>query len=83
MDERVSISRPSNAQFEACYKHGDVNLPLFQPLPEYLRGLLESPTSSAKQFRKLLRLYNAALAFILVNYIVANYSVGLGSLNCF
>jgi len=29
INKRVSISQPSNPRFKACYKHGDVNLPLF------------------------------------------------------
>ena len=48
IDERVSISPLSDSCFEAYCKHGDINLPLFQPPPEYLRNLLESRTTSAR-----------------------------------
>jgi len=48
INKRVSILKPSNPRFKACYKHGNVNLPLFQPPPEYLRGLLESRNTSTK-----------------------------------
>jgi len=48
IDERISTSPLRNPRFEACCKHGDINLPLFQPPPEYLRDLLESRSTSAR-----------------------------------
>ena len=81
IDER--IPQPGDPQFEACCKHGDINLPLFQPPPEYLRDLLESTTTSARQFRERLRSYNAALAFTSVNCTVTDRGVARGGPNCF
>ena len=83
IDERVSASPARNPRFEACCKHGDVNLPLFQPPPEYLRDLLESRNTSARLFRERLRAYNAALAFMSVNCTVTDYNVACSGLNCF
>ena len=83
INKRVSILYPSDLQFKACYKHGDINLPLFQPPLEYLRDFLESYSTSARQFREQLRLYNTVLAFTSVNCTVTNHSIAYSGLNCF
>ncbi|OCL13502.1 hypothetical protein AOQ84DRAFT_283010, partial [Glonium stellatum] len=72
----------SNLRFKACCKHVDVNLPLFQPPPDYLRDLL-GPVVLCWQFREQLRLYNAALAFTSVNYTVTDRGIARGGPNCF
>jgi len=83
IDKCVSTLKPCNPQFETCCKHGNVNLPLFQPLPEYLYNLLQSYSTSARQFRERLCAYNAALAFTSINCTVTNHGVTRGSPNCF
>lgn len=83
IDERVSTSPARNPRFEACCKYGDVNLPLFQPPLEYLCDLLQSRSTSARQFRERLRAYNAALAFTSVNCTVTDRGVARGGPNCF
>ena len=83
IDERVSTSQPSNPHFEACCKHGNINLPLFQPPPEYLCDLLESHSTPARQFRERLHSYNAALAFTSINCTITDYSVAHSGPNCF
>ena len=60
INKYISILPPSNPRFEACYKYSNINLPLFQPPPEYLRDLLQSYNTSARQFREQLRAYNTA-----------------------
>ena len=75
--------QPSNLQFKAYYKYGDINLPLFQPPLDYIRDLLEPYSTSTRQFRKRLRAYNIALAFTSVNYTVTNYSIAYSGLNYF
>jgi len=75
IDKCVSILYPNNPRFRAYYKYGDINLPLFQPPPEYLYNLLESHSTSTRQFRERLRAYNTALAFTSVNYTITNYSI--------
>ena len=83
INERISISQPSNLRFKAYCKHGDINLPLFQPPPEYLRNLLESCSTFTRQFRERLRAYNAALAFTSVNCTVTNRGIAYSGLNYF
>ena len=83
IDERVSTSPPSNPCFEACCKHSNINLPLFQPLPEYLYNLLEFHSTPARQFRERLCAYNTALAFMSINYTITDCSVAWGGPNCF
>ena len=83
INKYISILQPSNPRFKAYYKHSDINLPLFLPLPEYLRGLLESYNTSTRQFKERLRAYNAALAFISVNYTITNHSIAYSGLNCY
>ena len=75
IDKCISILQPSNPRFETCYKHNNINLPLFQPLLEYLRDLLKFYTTSARRFRERLYLYNTALAFISINYTITDYSI--------
>ena len=83
IDERVTTSPARNPRFEACCKHSDINLPLFQPPPEYLHNLLKSHNTSTRQFRERLRAYNAALAFTSINCTITNRGVAQGGPNCF
>ena len=79
----VSTLHPSDPRFEACCKHSNINLSLFQPLLKYLYNLLEFCNTSARLFRERLRAYNAALAFTSVNYTVTDYSIAYNGPNCF
>ena len=83
INKRISILYPSDLRFKAYYKYSNINLPLFQPLLEYLRGLLESYNTSTRQFRERLRAYNIVLAFTSVNYTITNYSIAYSGLNYF
>ena len=83
IDKCISILQPSNPQFKTCCKYGNINLPLFQPLLEYLYDLLESYNTSARRFRERLYIYNTVLAFISINYTVTNYNIAQGGLNYF
>ena len=83
IDECISISPARNPRFKACCKYSNINLPLFQPPPEYLCDLLQSCNTFARQFREWLYAYNIALAFISVNCTITNCSVAYSSPNCF
>ena len=64
IEERVSGS----SEYESCCKRGDVKLDSFEPPPPLLQNLLTARTRIGRQYRKHLRQYNSALAFISVNY---------------
>ena len=83
IDERVTILLARNPRFEACCKYGDINLPLFQPPPEYLCDFLQSYSTSTRQFRERLCIYNTALALMSINCTVTDCGVARGGLNCF
>lgn len=61
--ERVSKSSLINPRFGMCCLHGKCKLPDVQEPPEPLKTLLSAQTTQAKNFRKHIRQYNAALAF--------------------
>ena len=75
INKYITILHPSNPRFKACCKYNNINLPLFQPPLEYLCDLLESYSTSTRQFRERLRAYNIALAFISVNCTVTDCGV--------
>ena len=83
IDKHINILPLSNLRFKACCKYSNINLPLFQPPPEYLHNFLVSHITSARQFREWLYLYNTALAFISINYTVTNCSIAHSNLNYF
>lgn len=64
VDERVGNSPASRPVFNSCCLNGEVELPSFQPLPRYLHQLLTDLTAPARAFRKHLRAYNSAFAFV-------------------
>ena len=83
INKHISTLPARNSRFKACCKYSNINLPLFQPPPEYLRDLLESHNTSTKLFRERLRAYNTALAFMSVNYTITNHSVAHSGPNYF
>jgi hypothetical protein len=64
MAERHSKSSNINPTFGQCCLRGQIQLPKLEELPQPLRTLFEdADDESAKEFRKNIRKYNAALAF--------------------
>ncbi|CAG8582983.1 4231_t:CDS:2, partial [Acaulospora morrowiae] len=62
--EKLSSSTIWTPQFSTCCASGKVNLPLLQTPPPPLIDLLTGDTSEARSFRKDIRRYNSALAFV-------------------
>ena len=81
--ERLTKSTANNPIFSLCCKEGDVNLPQYKPLPQYLRNLLLSNGQRNQQFRDNLRAYNCALAFTSIDCTPTNHGVGPGGSQCF
>lgn len=63
LDERVSSSTISHPEFGTCCAHGKVKLSPLQIPPLPLYNLFTSDTFQAKEFRRNIVQYNAALAF--------------------
>jgi hypothetical protein len=63
MAERKSPSTGANPHFTDCCLDGEVTLPLFGSLPQFLRQLLLNDSPDGRHFRKELRAYNSAFAF--------------------
>lgn len=80
--EKTTDSTAEEAVFELCCKKGDVNLPLFNDPPEYLKNLLQDQTATGRQFRENLRQYNCALAFTSVDCTTADQNLRPG-ITCF
>lgn len=68
INERVNDSSIGSPRFENCCKKGDVELPALEQVPDYLKYLLESTDTVARQFRTRIREYNSALTFTSVKY---------------
>ena len=68
ISERMIQHGKRNPKFEGCCKHGDLNIPLLQPLPQPLHRLLHSQEPDAKDFRNNIRRWNSAFAFTSVSH---------------
>jgi hypothetical protein len=55
-------------RFEACYKKGDVTLPLIREPPPYLSYLFTGNDPLCRAFRANIRAYNYAFAFTSIKY---------------
>ena len=59
----VQQSSVASPRFGMCCLQGDVDLPLFRPLPNFLIQLLGGADARGKRFRTELRHYNNMFAF--------------------
>ncbi|KAF2181118.1 hypothetical protein K469DRAFT_792975 [Zopfia rhizophila CBS 207.26] len=67
----------------SCCLDGEVDLPLYGPLPRYLRNLFLGNDVRGREFRTNLRAYNAAFAFTSLNYIPTDCGVSAGGVQVF
>ena len=63
LDERTSSSTIIHPEFGMCCGHGKIKLPPLRVPPLPLYNLFTGDTLEAREFRKNITQYNAALAF--------------------
>ena len=66
IEERVSSSSIRNPEFESCCQRGKVKLPALRVPPTELYNLFVDDSPQARDFRKNIVQYNAAMAFTLL-----------------
>jgi hypothetical protein len=83
IQERLTRSTVASPIFMTCCKEGEIELPVYSPLPKYLRDLLHCNNLRGWQFRENLHAYNSALAFTSVDCTPIDRGVGLGGVQVF
>jgi hypothetical protein len=78
LDERVSSSTVHRPEFEGCCQHGKVKLDALRSPPLALYNLFVDDTPAAKEFRRNIVQYNAALAFTSLGVNIDRSIIGRG-----
>ncbi|KAF2175267.1 hypothetical protein K469DRAFT_680202 [Zopfia rhizophila CBS 207.26] len=81
--KRVAPFTATDPQFMSYYLNGEVDLPLYCPLPQHLQSLLLGNDVWGREFRINLRAYNAAFAFTSLDYTPIDHGASAGGLQVF